>query len=82
MVAFALDLAGTKNKPLARLGRESVPVPETQHELEQGNLPIRPGPRGHERIWTTTVRPGPHDLLSWEEAMRVPWIDGTTDDKS
>ncbi len=39
------------------------------------------GPTG-ERQWSTTVRPGPHDILTWQEALRVPWVEGSADDEA
>jgi hypothetical protein len=77
MVAFALDLAGTSKMPMVR----PAPRPEPPEETARPNPPVRPRARSNERIWSTTVRPGPHDLLSWDEVMKVPWIDGIADDK-
>ena len=73
IVALALELAGTDKllppepEPLASdvtMVAPEVPVP-----------PPRPRRPTEGRVWTKDVRPGPHDLLTWEEAMQVPWID-------
>ena len=72
-VALALELAGTDKllppepEPLASdvtMMAPDVPVPP----------PRLPRPK-EGRVWTKDVRPGPHDVLTWEEAMRVPWFD-------
>lgn len=73
IVALALELAGTDKllppepEPLASdvtMVAPEVPVPP----------PRLPRPK-EGRVWTKDVRPGPHDILTWEEAMQVPWFD-------
>ena len=69
LVAFALHLAGTDKLPsrVPTGGGNAAPyVPEPPPRVR------RPA---EGRVWTKDVRPGPHDVLTWEEAMRVPWVD-------
>ncbi len=35
--------------------------------------PIEQPPKAR---WTKTRRPGPFDVLTWDEIMQVPWIEG------
>jgi hypothetical protein len=63
---FAVELAGLPLPP--------PPPPPLAPEA----VVATPAPRVPQgRKWTMDIRPGPHDLLTWEEAMQVPWIDGT-----
>ncbi len=71
LVAFARDLAGTAQPPPPAPQPMPPPADKNIAALEAPALPQRPPPPR----WTTEIRPGPHDLLSWEEAMRVPWLD-------
>ena len=64
LVAFALHLAGTDKLP------SRVPTGGGTAPLY---VPEPPPPKPRE---TEDRRPGPHDILTWEEAMRVPWIEG------
>jgi hypothetical protein len=76
VTAFARALAGTD-----RL--QAPPVsPSLVSKLEENPSPVRLAPSPKTRpAWTKDVRPGPHDVLTWEEAMQVPWIDGTSDER-
>jgi hypothetical protein len=42
--------------------------------------PPRPPPSGPPPRWTKDIRPGPHDVLNWDEAMQVPWVDSSAAD--
>jgi hypothetical protein len=77
LVAFALELAGTD-----KLLPPEPPPPPPVTPVGLGNAPMHvpePPPRlrrpTQDRVWTKDIRPGPHDVLTWEEAMRVPWFD-------
>ncbi len=75
MVELALELAGTrKPRPPVPAGGGNAPmyVPEPSPPPSLRRLP-------QGRVWTKDVRPGPHDVLTWEEAMRVPWLNGATE---
>jgi hypothetical protein len=70
-VTFALQLAGTDKLPpplVAPVGLGNAPL----HVPEPPPRVRRPA---ESRVWTKDVRPGPHDVLTWEEAMQVPWFD-------
>jgi len=72
VAAFARHLAGTDTlpptAPQVLLGDAAAEVPPP--------APVVPS-RPAVRVWTKDIRPGPHDVLTWEEAMTVPWIDGS-----
>jgi hypothetical protein len=73
LVDFALELAGTEKPPppvFVGGGNAPLHIPEPPPRL-------RPPTQG--RVWSKDVRPGPHDVLTWEEAMRVPWLNGVTE---
>jgi len=42
--------------------------------------PRPPPPAAPKPRWTKDIRPGPHDVLNWEEAMQVPWVDSMAED--
>ncbi len=69
MVAFALHLAGTDKLP------SLVPTGGGNAPLHVSDPPPRQPPLGQKPRWTKDNRPGPHDVLTWEEAMQVPWYD-------
>jgi hypothetical protein len=69
LVAFALHLAGTDKLP------SRVPVGGGNAPLHIPEPPPRLRRPTEGRAWTKDIRPGPHDVLTWEEAMRVPWVD-------
>lgn len=75
LVEFALVLAGTDRMPMARIAaaqRDAVnePVPRADRSFLR---------RGGRQVWSEAVRPGPNDVLTWEEAMRVPWLDANAE---
>jgi hypothetical protein len=37
--------------------------------------PLPPKPR-----WTKDIRPGPHDVLTWDEVLQVPWVNEMEED--
>ncbi len=67
LVAFAQALAGTVKV-------EAPLSPVCDGAMEAEPPAPAPPPRGAARVWSQTVRPGPHDVLTWDEAMRVPWL--------
>lgn len=70
LVAFAQHLAGTDKLPSrAPRGGGNAPL----HVSEPPPPRVRRPTEG--RVWTKDIRPGPHDVLTWEEAIRVPWYD-------
>jgi hypothetical protein len=42
---------------------------QVRDETPPPAVPSAPPPR------SAPTRPGPHDVLTWEEAMRIPWLD-------
>jgi hypothetical protein len=65
--------------------KSAAPHPEERPERPrlEGCEPARappPPPRPPKPRWTKDNRPGPHDVLSWEEAMQVPWVDSSAED--
>ena len=69
LVAFALHLAGTDKLPSrVPTGGGNAPqyIPESSPSLRRPT---------EGRVWTKDIHPGPHDILTWEEAMQVPWYD-------
>ena len=66
---YAVDLAGL---PLPPPPPAPPPPPLSPDAVVATSAPRVP----QARKWTMDHRPGPHDLLTWEEAMQVPWIDG------
>ncbi|MBS0518305.1 MAG: hypothetical protein JSR90_06405 [Proteobacteria bacterium] len=72
LAAFAQALAGSDRAARAD-DAGATSMPEAARPATVVTAPLRaPASR-----WTTSFRPGPHDVLTWEEAMRVPWIDET-----
>ena len=70
ITGFARMLAGTDKRQVASVAPSPVDsAAETTSRVDHAP------PRSHRPIWSETVRPGPHDVLTWEEAMQVPWID-------
>ena len=69
---FAVNLAGMPLPPLP-------PSPPLAPDAVVAT-PVPRVPQG--RKWTKDIRPGRHDILTWEEAMQVPWIDGTASGSS
>ena len=69
MADFAQALAGTEEmRAAARL------MSSTNDTTESAPRVAPAAPRSPQRAWSKTVRPGPHDVLSWDEVRRVPWI--------
>jgi hypothetical protein len=75
--------------PEARLGNyrgektpqaRPAPTPAAQPSPKQPSSE-QPSRSGGRRVWTKDVRPGPHDILTWEEILDIPWIDGTDDEE-
>jgi hypothetical protein len=52
-----------------------APLPPPSQPPPRPPPPPPPKPR-----WTKDIRPGPHDVLTWEEAMQVPWFDPLKED--
>ena len=73
LVEFALALAGTDTI------RPAVLVASSEGRAIQATPTVIPAPPPKSRRWGRHdgARPGPHDVLTWDEAMRVPWIEGT-----
>ena len=74
LAEVAQILAGTEKIKAARFAASSVgstteAAPGVDH----------PPPRNRRPVWSKTVRPGPHDVLTWDEAMQVPWIEGSAE---
>ena len=72
LVEFALVLAGTdKIRPAALV------APSGDRSI-QATPTVIPAPPPRTRRWgrREDTRPGPHDVLTWDEAIRVPWIEG------
>jgi hypothetical protein len=61
----------------------AAPQDEGVHVAPPSQPPARPPPpppRAPKPRWTKDIRPGPHDVLTWEEAMQVPWFDPLAED--
>jgi hypothetical protein len=72
LAEVAQILAGTDKMKAARFSVSSAGGPmETEPRVDH------PPPRSHRRVWSETVRPGPHDVLTWDEVRQVPWIEGS-----
>lgn len=73
LAKFAQELAGTEER------RAALHAASRREAVTETAVPVGPPrlPQSHGRVWSDVVRPGPHDVLTWEEAMRVPWLDGS-----
>ena len=71
---FTRELAGTYEPPTLALGNYAGEGPLAPQP--QPRPPLQPAGR----VWTKDIRPGPHDVLTWQEVQRVPWIDGMAED--
>jgi hypothetical protein len=69
--------------------RVDVPKPAPPHPEErperprlEGCEPARPPPSPHppKPRWTKDIRPGPHDVLTWDEVLQVPWVNEMSED--
>jgi hypothetical protein len=67
LAKFAQELAGVEPPALEPVRDE--PPPPRAHPFAAPPPPRRP-------VWGPNNRPGPHDVLTWEEVMQVPWIEG------
>ncbi len=72
ITGFARMLAGTDKKQAASTASSLVDnAPEIAPRMEHASPPSsRP-------VWSETLRPGPHDILTWDEVRQVPWIEGS-----
>jgi hypothetical protein len=70
LVAYAQELAGVEPPAAAPEPlRDEPPAPCAD--------PVAaPPPPSRAPVWGGDRRPGPHDVLTWEEVMRVPWVEG------
>ena len=68
---FAQELAGFPPPP--------PPVQIETFRIEAPPAPPPPPPPAQR--WTKDVRPGPQDVLTWEEAMSVPWYDALAEEQ-
>jgi hypothetical protein len=68
LVAFAQELAGVE--PSA-----ATPEPARDEPSAPRVDPVAAPPPPSRPRWSRDRRPGPHDVLTWEEAMQVPWMD-------
>jgi hypothetical protein len=71
LAQFAVDLAGLPLPP---------PPPIAPDAVAATPAPRVPPGAPQRRKWTMDIRPGRHDVLTWEEAMQVPWNDGRASD--
>lgn len=69
LVKFAQVLAGTDQRPETPKPVREEPRLPPDHPFAAPSPPSRPA-------WGPNNRPGVHDVLTWEEAMRLPWIEG------
>jgi hypothetical protein len=79
LAAFAQDLAGVeppavvpeppRDEPVRGTPMRDAPPPPSARPFAAPPPPSRP-------VWGPDNRPGPHDVLTWEEVMRLPWING------
>lgn len=66
MVAFAQALAGAPD-----------PAPTICPPARDAEPPPSERPRHAPRPPPPPRRPAPYEIVTWEEAMRLPWLDGT-----
>ena len=74
LTGLARALAGTDKKRAA-----SLAPPPADNEMKTESRVHHVPARTHRPVWSEVVRPGPHDVLTWEEAMRIPWIEGNAE---
>jgi hypothetical protein len=67
LVKFAQALAGLP---------PPAPVPPREETSPCVEPVAAPPPQNRARVWGPNNRPGVHDVLTWEEVMRLPWIEG------
>ena len=71
LAQFAQALAGTEKPPPVR---DDTPPPVELLAGPPAELSAPP-PRRGPRVWDKNNRPGPHDVLTWDEVLRIPWLD-------
>lgn len=60
----------------ALTGTDETPEPVHEEPSPPRADPFgAPSPRSRARVWGGNNRPGPHDVLTWQEVMRIPWLD-------
>jgi hypothetical protein len=74
ITGFARMLAGTDKRPAPSPAPTSADN-EMKIESRVHHVPART----HRPVWSEVVRPSSHDVLTWDEAMRVPWIEGNAE---
>jgi hypothetical protein len=72
---------GEQDRPEAPPDKpESPPEPavaaRVEATLRPPDQPDPPSPREVRPRYTKTRRPGPNDVLTWQELLKVPWIEG------
>lgn len=75
---YAMDREERAVRAVTKFAQELAgfpPPPPVQVETFPVEPPPPPPPPVHKPRWTMDNRPGPHDLLTWEEALQVPWYD-------
>ncbi len=70
----ALDRSAQEPGGVAPPMAETAPAHETPSSqlASAAAKPISPA----RPVWGPDNRPGVHDVLTWEEVMRLPWIEG------
>jgi hypothetical protein len=76
LARFAQTLAGTEKPPPVEPSTEPSSEPSPGLSAAPRVLPPCRGPRA----WGKDNRPGPHDVLTWEEVLRLPWLDANAAD--
>ncbi len=77
LVAFARELAGTADlQPPSDDGELPALLAADVGETAQSAPPIASPPSPPKPRWTKIRRPGPFDVLTWDEIMTVPWVEG------
>jgi hypothetical protein len=74
ITGFARLLAGTDERQMASV----APSPADSVTEFVSRVDHAP-PRSSRLVWSETVRPGRDDILTWDEAMRVPWVDASVE---
>lgn len=75
---FPRRLAGTDRAPELPAGNYAGEVRDRAADAPPSTTPSA---EPTDKRWTKTHRPGPHDVLTWQEALSVPWIDGMEEDE-
>ena len=77
-----------RRPPVRPIRREAAvpaaPQDERVHVAPSSLPPARPPPPppspSPKPRWTKDIRPGPHDVLTWEEVLQVPWVDSLAEE--